>query len=127
MPDRLLDTTVWIDHTRGRIEAAEFLQRARSEGRVACSIINVLEITVNARGPKERRIFNSLFKAYEVLPVVEEDGWQALRLVNAYPGTGIGILDAFLAAAAIRERLTLTTSNEKHFRRIAGLKVERPY
>jgi predicted nucleic acid-binding protein len=63
-----------------------------------------------------------------VLPVVEEDGWQARRIVNAYAASlGVGVLDAFIAATALREGLVLSTPNDRHFRGIAGLQVERPY
>jgi predicted nucleic acid-binding protein len=40
---------------------------------------------------------------------------------------GIGFLDCLLAATAIENGLVLATVNDKHFRPLSGLKVERPY
>jgi predicted nucleic acid-binding protein len=72
--------------------------------------------------------FGSYFSMHEVLPVIEDDGWQAARIVKARArAIGIGVADALIAAAAIREGLTLATQNLKDFTSIVGLKVIKPY
>ena len=87
-----------------------------------------MEILVYAENEKDRRRMEAIFKTFEVLPVTKEDGWQARRLIRAYAASsGIGVLDAIIAATAMREDLVLATHNLKDFQRITGLKVERPY
>jgi len=90
--------------------------------------MTVMETLIGADDSRHSRSLESIFKTYEVLSVTEEDGWQAARIVRSYArSSSIGVVDAMLAAAAMREGLVLTTHNVKDFQGIAGLKVERPY
>ena len=52
------------------------------------------------------------------------DEYGRLAADLAKRGTPLGAFDAMIAAHARSMKLTLVTNNEKHFRRVAGLKVE---
>jgi tRNA(fMet)-specific endonuclease VapC len=39
-------------------------------------------------------------------------------------GWSIGAFDAMIAAHALAKKLVLVTSNERHFRKVLGLKIE---
>lgn len=124
----LVDTTVWIDLSRGGYQAADFLSTARRSGRITCSVINIMEVMLGDAAGKHQRALSEMFKPFEVLPVTEEDGWQALRILQSSARhSGIGVLDALIAATAIREKLTLATHNLKHFNAVSGLKTIKPY
>jgi hypothetical protein len=128
MADRLIDTTIWIEHLRGVPMARAFLLKARTEGRVATSVINAMEVLVGARNRRERLQIEKFLKGFEVLPLGVEDGWQASRIIQTHAHTlGLWILDAIIAASAIREKMVLSTLNDRHFQGISGLRVERPY
>jgi len=124
----VVDTTVWIDFSNGNDAASRFLANARSKGRVTCSVINMMEVLIGAIDTKHQRALEAVFKCYEVLPITEEDGWQATRIVKAKArSSGIGVADALIAAVAMREGLVVATHNLRDFATIPGLKVIKPY
>jgi len=87
-----------------------------------------MEVLIGARDRRERSDLEKLLRSSEVVSLDAEDGWQAARIVQAYSASlGTGILDALIAATAIREGLTLVTLNERHFRGIVGLRIEKPF
>ncbi|HLX62599.1 MAG TPA: type II toxin-antitoxin system VapC family toxin [Planctomycetota bacterium] len=128
MSGYLNDSTIWIQYSHGMREAADFLASARRLGRVACSVINMMEVIVGADDARHQRTLENMFRTFEVLPITEEDGWQAARLIKSKArSSGIGVADALIAATAMREGLTVATHNLKHFESIPGLKVIKPY
>lgn len=52
------------------------------------------------------------------------DEYGRLAADLAKRGTPIGAFDTMIAAHAVSRKLVLVTNNEKHFRKIRGLKVE---
>lgn len=128
MKGYIVDSTVWIDFSHGDRNAANFLASSRSKGRVAFSVVNMMEVLVGALYARHQRNLELIFRGYEVLPITEEDGWQAARIVKAKARSyGVGVIDALVAATAIREGLTVATHNLKDFSGIVGLKVMKPY
>jgi len=125
---RLVDTNLWIQLSKGEPAALAFLAAARREGTVACSVVNRMEAVRGATPKHERRLLDALFASCVVIGLEKEDGWQAERIVRVYSQAhGIIAIDALIAAAAIRKGMVLSTLNDKHFRGIHGLQVERPY
>jgi tRNA(fMet)-specific endonuclease VapC len=55
---------------------------------------------------------------------VAADEYGRLAADLAKRGTPIGAFDTMIAAHAVSRKLVLVTNNEKHFRKIRGLKVE---
>jgi len=68
----------------------------------------------------------ALLESIEVLPLPVEAGthYGVLRASLEVDGTPIGMNDAWIAAHALAEDLTLVTNNEREFKRVAGLRVE---
>jgi predicted nucleic acid-binding protein len=84
----------------------------------------MMEVIVGAEDLRHQRSLEAIFRGYEALPVTEEDGWQAARIVKAKArSSGIGVVDALIAATAIREGLTVATHNSRDFASIAGLNL----
>lgn len=52
------------------------------------------------------------------------DEYGRLAADLAKRGTPIGAFDAMIAAHALAKKLTLVTNNERHFRKVLGLKIE---
>ena len=52
------------------------------------------------------------------------DEYGRLASALAQRGVPIGSFDAMIAAHALARKLTLVTNDEKHFRRVPGLKIE---
>ena len=75
---------------------------------------------------KLRRLIDDFASDTQVLSFDEaaalKYGTVAARLSKS--GTPIGTMDTLLAAHALSVDLTFVTNNEKHFRRVRGLKTE---
>lgn len=52
------------------------------------------------------------------------DEYGRLAAALAKRGSAIGSFDVMIAAHALAKKLTLVTNNEKHFRKVPGLKIE---
>ena len=112
----VLDTTVLIDHLRGR-PVTERVRGLLTRGITpATTAINVEEIVRGMR-PAERKPVQLLFSGLVVLPVTTESAWQAGQWRREYAERGItlGQADCLIAAAAARESAPVVTGNPKDF------------
>ena len=120
----LLDTTVLIDVLRGR-SAVERVRGLRASGDVACvSAINVEEVVRGLR-PDEEEPARRLFAGLHLVPLGEQEGWQAgeWRREYANRGSTLAQADCLVAAAALSHGARLATGNPKDFP-MEGLAVE---
>lgn len=123
MEKYLVDTNIIVDYSKGKEKAASFLN---SLDEFIVSVITVGEVYQRVRSRKELEFAKQLFAFAKVLPINEHISSLTLKLLEKYTlSHGLLILDAFIAATAIRHNLTLTTGNIKHFRMIKELKVEK--
>ncbi len=117
MAGYLLDTTVIIDHLRGKEEVTSFL-KALGEGgeQVGCCCINITETYNGMKKHKEKKTDQFIQSLYH-FPVTQEIARLAGRLKNSYAQKGItlGTCDMIIAATAITYRLTLVTANARHY------------
>jgi predicted nucleic acid-binding protein len=121
---RVLDSTVLIDHLRGR-PAVGRLAALREAGDVpATTAINVEEIVRGLR-PAEHRAATELFTGLVVLPIGKESGWRAGEWRREFAARGVTLwqADCLVAAAAVVHGGTLATGNPKDFP-MNGLTVE---
>jgi tRNA(fMet)-specific endonuclease VapC len=126
--DRLVDSNLWIDFSLGNPLALKFFAQARSKGEICTSVLCVMEVVLGAESNKDQERLEKLFATARILPVEADDSWQGFRILRSLINkTGIGAVDSILAATALRHELTFCTLNERDFRGIHGLKVERPY
>lgn len=112
----VLDSTVLIDHLRGR-PAVGRIAGLRVAGDVAATTaINVEEIVRGLR-PKETGPAQALFAGLLVLPIDARAGWRAgqWRREFAARGTTLWQADCLIAAAASVHGARPATGNPKDF------------
>jgi tRNA(fMet)-specific endonuclease VapC len=97
---------------------------------LAISVISrgEIEFGLSAHAPKRRTIERSmaLLGLIVTLPLTAETAfkYRDLRVYLQKRGTPIGGNDAWIAAHALTQGLTIVTNNEREFRRVPGLTVE---
>jgi tRNA(fMet)-specific endonuclease VapC len=128
----LIDTSVFIDHERGRLDLASRV-RGREEEEIYVSVITGSELlhgVHRARDPGSRARRSAFVEAilaeFQLLPVdiLTARTHASLWAELAAEGTPIGAHDLWLAAACIGRGLTLATGNPRDFGRVPGLALE---
>ena len=123
----LIDTDILIDHLRGLDKAKEYLKKIES-GKVKGVISVITEAELSA-GESMRDILvqmkvRRLVRILEKVEVTSEIAWKAGELRRDYK---CRLMDALIAATAMKLNLKLVTRNVKHYERIKGLEIEEPY
>jgi predicted nucleic acid-binding protein len=123
----LIDTDILIDHLRGLDKAKEYLKKIES-GKVKGVISVITEAELSA-GESMRDILvqmkvRRLVRILEKVEVTSEIAWKAGELRRDYK---CRLMDALIAATALKLNLKLVTRNVKHYERIKGLEIEEPY
>ena len=113
----LLDTTVLIDHLRGRQEVVELVTTLAQQGhelRVCC--VNIAEL-YSGIGHGERSKADLLTDAMGFQDVTPQIAKEAGRYRHdfARPGRTLSVADTLIAAAAIAGDATLITANTADF------------
>jgi predicted nucleic acid-binding protein len=129
MNGKLLDTTVLIDLSRGNIAAADFIAVAfNTQIPLFVSVISAMELIAGCRDKAEVKKAKNLIASFTLLHLSPMASTKAYELMLTYSkGHGLAIPDALIAATAIAEDLELATDNERHFKIIPDLHVQRPY
>jgi tRNA(fMet)-specific endonuclease VapC len=128
MPRYMLDADTVSYAIRGEGQvAARLLAHRPSEFCISAITLGELGYGVEAkRSPKLRRAIRSFVKDVTVVPF-EESAAERFGLVSAAlarRGVPIGAFDTLVAAHALSLGLTVVTNNTRHFKRVAGLRVE---
>jgi predicted nucleic acid-binding protein len=112
----LVDTSVLVDHLRGRQAAADLLEEERSIGPLHASEITRLEVLAGMRPPEEEGT-RSLLATLVWHPVDAEVAEEAGRLGRRWLPSHRGIdgADLAIAATAILTGGRLLTLNVHHF------------
>ena len=121
----IFDTDVLIHASRGHRGAADRIDR---ESDRSISLVTRLELLQGLRNAEELRHLKRLLlnQRFEELPLTPPIGQRAASLLEKHVlADGLGFEDALIAATALEAGLPLTTSNHKHFKRIAGLDLVR--
>lgn len=118
----LFDSSVLIDHLRGRAEATELLVQSVSEGTALVSVLSRVEIEGGMRS-EERHGVRRLFGALTVVPVTDEIARTAATMLREFRRShaGIDLVDYVIAATAKEFGAELATLNGKHFPMFADL------
>jgi len=122
----LFDSSVLIDHLRGRPEATELLVASVSEGTALVSVLTRVEIEGGMRSD-ERHGVRRLFAALTVVPVTDEIAKSAATMLREFRRSHVGIdlIDYVIAATAKDLGAELATLNLKHFPMFPDLRA--PY
>ncbi|KXP13831.1 hypothetical protein AXK60_23570 [Tsukamurella pseudospumae] len=119
----LLDTSILIDHLRGRPEAHERLSASRREGRhLLASVLTRTEVLGGMRA-SEKSSTRALLSVFEWIEVSQEIADAAGALAREYRAShsGIDIADYVIAATTTASGAELWTRNVKHFPMFPGL------
>jgi predicted nucleic acid-binding protein len=126
----VLDTDVFIDHFRGLAAATAYIQGLGVTQR-ATTDVTVMELYKGAVNREQLTMVVRFLARNHLtpLPVSADASQRAVSLLHDYSlAHGLGIPDALIAAIALGGNHTLVTSNLRHFRFIAGLRLEQaPY
>jgi len=129
MAGKLLDTTVLIDLSRGKPEAADFVDNERRVGTdLFISVVSAMELLVGCRDKAEVRKAEKQIADFKLIQLTAAMSQQAYTLILTYTKShGLMIPDALIAATALIESLELMSDNDRHFKMITNLIVARPY
>lgn len=120
----LIDTTVLINAAKNKDDAVKFLSllpRITTSGICACELLQ------GAAGKREQKTILSFLNSVNIIEVDEKICEFARGLIVKYSlSHGTLILDALIAATAIKRNYTLVTDNIKHFKFISELTVIKP-
>jgi len=119
----VVDTSVLIDHLRGKVEARDALTEVMVNGElVVGSVLTRTEILAGMR-PTEATATYALLDALEWSPVSVEVADRAGALASTYLRShpGVDTVDYVIAATTEVLGARLWTRNVKHFPMIAGL------
>lgn len=117
MAKYILDTTLLIDHLRGRNDAQELVDALASEGhRLGVCCVSVAEL-YSGLGPDEQETASDLTDSLEYFEVSLGAAREAgrYRYESARRGTTLSTSDTLIAATAIEEDAILITDNIKDF------------
>lgn len=121
----LVDTDIFIKVFRGDVSHKKHLNSLK--GRIAISIICVLELYQGATSKKKKYELEKQLRAYLILPVDENISGSALSLTEKYlPAYSLLPPDCLIAATALHYKFELYTDNKSDFNFIKGLKFYTP-
>ena len=123
----LVDTTVFIDYSRGEKKAADFL--IMSDVLLQTSIISIMEVV---QGIEEKRIVSEFLKdirdlGIEILQINETVSDIAFSIFRSYYRNGLRIEDSLITATALAYNQAIASHNVKHFALVKDLDVIKPY
>jgi predicted nucleic acid-binding protein len=128
VPDVFVDSTIAVDVLRGVDEARRAIVSARAHGTVYIHSVVVAELVVGAASRRDLKVVDAFCAAFTEVVPDHADVVVSLKLLRRhFPADGTGWNDCLIAATALRTNASVMTLNEKHFRRIRGLRVHRPY
>ncbi len=120
----LFDTDIFIWVQRGNAKAARLIDRSTQR---FLSVFSYMELLQSARdGEQHRRThdFLSTF-GFVALPLTQNIAHRALIYVEEYAlSYGLRAGDALIAATAAENKMTLVSSDAKHFRPIKELRLK---
>ncbi len=124
----LVDTCVLVDVLRGSPRAIGWWRRAERKHGITVSAVTVAELLAGCRDRAEQRLVQRTLAPLPPVHIEADDSKWALEQYAALRlARGVGFLDCLVAAAAVRLGCALYTLNDKHYRSLPGLRVERPY
>lgn len=117
----LADTTVLIDHMRGKKETTNFID----EYQPTISSVTEAELLEGAKNKSDVNTIVKICKNLHPISITPEITDKSLELLRRFRlSHALLFLDGLIAATAILNGITLVTSNTKHFSFINGLKLK---
>ena len=126
-PTRLLDTSIFVDYLRGNEICKEWLNNS-SVNDMAYSIVTAAELLAGCRNRREQDLVEKELAIYSLIQIsgaISLTAWEWYR--EYHLSHNVGFLDCLIGASARHYGLIVCTLNDKHFRPLPDLQVERPY
>lgn len=122
----LIDTDVLIDHLKNIESATSYIYKITSaKTKPLISVISRVELLSGTKiNETEEIIIRELLKLFDTIILDDFLADLAATFRRKY---SCGIADSIIAATAFKEEATLVTRNIRHFKRIAEIKLNRPY
>ena len=109
----LFDTSILIDHLRGKQDAKETLLKFKNEQNY-CSVITTGEILFGMREEEREKTF-ALLNSLEEIPVDKEIVRLAYEIKNRAKGYQLQLYDCIISATVLKFKQVLVTRNTKHY------------
>ena len=124
----IFDTDIFIWVQRGNKKAAKLMENAEER---YLSVQTYMELLQGAKNKTQHKYVKDFLNSFgfKVLPLTENIGHRASIYIEEYAlSSGVRSGDAIIAATAVENNMTLSSSNAKHFKMIKELefKVFRP-
>ena len=120
----IFDTDIFIWAERGNEKAAKLMEKTEEKFLSIQTYMELLQCAKNKTQHKHVKDFLSSF-GFIVLPLTENIGHRASIYVEEYTlSSSIRSGDAIIAATAVENNMTLSSSNVKHFKVIKELKLK---
>ena len=120
----IFDTDIFIWAERGNEKAAKIMEKTEEKFLSIQTYMELLQCAKNKTQHKHIKDFLSSF-GFIVLPLTENIGHRASIYVEEYTlSSSIRSGDAIIAATAVENNMTLSSSNVKHFKVIKELKLK---
>jgi len=119
----LFDTDILIWIQRGNLRAAALVEKEEER---CISVLTYMELLQGAKEKRQHELILDFLREYRfrILPLSENIGHRAAIYIEEYSlSHGLRAGDAIIAATATESRLTLCTSNGRHYRPIKELKL----
>ena len=123
----IVDTTILVDLFRGNPQAENFLLKTNN---LLISRISLMELVYGAPSKKALNLIKKQiqFLQFQIVEIDDTISQKAAKIFeDLFHMTGIGLIDAFIAATALTSNDSLATHNLKHFQKIKELKLLKPY
>ena len=120
----IFDTDIFIWAERGNEKAAKLMEKSEEKFLSIQTYMELLQCANNKTHHKLVKDFLTSF-GFIVLPLTENIGHRASIYIEEYTlSSGIRAGDAIIAATAVENNMTLSSSNVKHFKVIKELKLK---
>ena len=123
----LIDSDILIDYLRLHEPAIEFLD-GLEKAEMALSFVTKFEVLDGCKKKiNENRAFK-LLNEFEIMSLNEKVSERAFQIYqNLRWKANIGMSDSMIAATAIHNKCVLISRNVKHFDKVPGIKLKKPY
>jgi len=122
---KLVDTDVIIWYMRGNEKAADVLNHMDN---IILSAVTYMELIQGMRNKVELSSLETTLTTWKasIFPITEDIYDHATSLVKQhFHSHSLMLADALIAATALHYQLPLLTGNDKHYRMIANLNLEK--
>lgn len=123
----LIDTDVIIWYMRGNQNALEILEKHKS---FTISVVTYMELVQGMRNKKELSSLRKALKSWntKIIYITEEISSKAMFYVEQhYLSHSVQLADALIGATAVSHGISLLTGNDKHYKIVKEIKLNRFY